>query len=82
MIVVLDSNVWLSELGLRSPLGAVTRLFIRQHGARIALPEVIRLEVERHYRNRLREFIAKIQDNHRQLLTAFGTLKELVLPDA
>ncbi len=82
MIVVLDSNIWLSELGLRSPLGAVTRLFIRQHGARIALPEVIRLEVERHYRNRLREFIAKIQDSHRQLLTAFGSLKELVLPDA
>ena len=81
MIIVLDSNIWLSELGLRSPLGAVTRLFIRQNCARIGLPEVIRLEVERNYRNRLREFISRIRDNHRQLLTAFGSLKEVVLPD-
>ena len=81
MIIVLDSNIWLSELGLRSPLGGVTRLYIRQNSARIGLPEVVRLEVERNYRNRLKEFITRIRDNHRQLLTAFGSLKEVVLPD-
>jgi hypothetical protein len=81
MIIVLDSNIWLSELGLRSPLGAVTRLYIRQHSARIGLPEVVRLEVERNYRNRLKEFISRIRENHRQLLAAFGSLKEVVLPD-
>jgi hypothetical protein len=81
MIIVPDSNVWLSELGLRSPLGAVTRLYIRQNSARVGLPEVVRLEVERNYRNRLKEFINRIRDSHRQLLTAFGSLKEVVLPD-
>lgn len=81
MIIVLDSNIWLSELGLRSPLGAVTRLYIRQNNARLGLPEVVRLEVERNFRNRIKEFIDRIRDNHRQLLTAFGSLKEVVLPD-
>ena len=26
MIVILDTNIWLAELGLRSPLGAIARL--------------------------------------------------------
>lgn len=81
MFVVLDTNIWLSEFGLRSPLGAVTRLFIRQKNARIALPAVVRLEAEHQFRYQLRDFIAKLHDNHRQLLTIFGSLKELVLPD-
>lgn len=81
MLLVLDTNVWLSELSLRSPLGAATRFFIRRKGARIALPEVVRLEVEQNLRARLSDFISKIHDNHRQLLTVFGALKEVVLPD-
>lgn len=81
MIIVLDTNVWLSELGLNSTLGAATRFFIKQKNAKIALPEVVRLETERNLRNRLRECIYNISDNHRQLLTVFGKLKEVVLPD-
>ena len=82
MIVILDSNIWLAELGLRSPLGAVARLYLQQKRARLALPEVIRLEVEHNLRNQLRNYVRALQTTHRQLLTVFGTLKELVVPDA
>ena len=81
MLVVFDTNVWLSEFGLNSSLGAATRFFLRKKGARIALPEVVRLETEHNLRNRLKEYIDEISRNHRQLLTLFGKLKEIVLPD-
>jgi len=81
MIIVLDSNVWIAELGLRSQLGAVARFYVKHTKARLAVPEVVRLEVEHKLRNRLKEYIATIEDNHRQLLTMFGTLKALVVPD-
>ncbi len=80
MIIVPDSNIWLGELGLNSPLGAATRFYVRHNNARLALPEVVRLEVEHNFRTRLKEFTKTISDNHRQLLVAFGTLKEVVLP--
>jgi hypothetical protein len=81
MIVVLDTNIWLAELGLHSPLGAVARLFLEQKRARLALPEVVRLEVEHNLRRQLTEHVNILQDRHRKLLTVFGTLKELVVPD-
>ena len=68
MIVVLDTNIWLAEFGLRSPLGAVARLYLRQKNARLALPEVVRLEVEHNFRNQLRTFVHTLQSTHRQLL--------------
>jgi predicted nucleic acid-binding protein len=79
VIIVLDTNVWIAELGLRSQLGAVARFYVRHKQARLALPEVVRLEVEHNLRNRLKEYIAGIEANHRQLLTVFGTLKALVV---
>lgn len=80
MIVVLDSNVWLKELALDSSLGAAVRLFLRQRNARLALPEVVRLEVEYNFREQLQKFISTIRENHRQLLAIFGKLKEVILP--
>ena len=80
MIIVLDSNIWLSELGLNSSLGAATRFYIRHNGACLALPEVVRLEVEQNFRSHLKDFTKKISKGYRQLLVAFGALKELVLP--
>jgi hypothetical protein len=80
MIVILDSNIWLAELGLNSSLGAVTRFYLRQQNARIALPEVVKLEVQHNFRSRLKEFVSEIAKNHRQLLAIFGSLKEVVLP--
>lgn len=79
MIVVLDSNVWLSELGLRSGAAAAVRFFFNQSKARVAVPEVIQLEVRHNLTNRLSTHAKEIRDNYRQLLTAFGKLRELVL---
>lgn len=81
MYVVLDSNIWISEFGLNSPLGAATRFFLKQNKAQIILPEVVRLETEHNFKNSFNSWLSSIRDNYRQLLTAFGTLKEIVLPD-
>jgi hypothetical protein len=81
MIVVFDTNVWLSELGLNSPAGAATKFFVKEKNAKVVLPEVVRLETEHNLRDKLTEFISKIENNYRQLLTVFGKLKEVVLPD-
>ena len=81
MIIVLDSNIWLKELGLNSALGAVTRFYVRRKNARLALPEVVRREVEHNFRSMLQAYVSEIDTKHRQLLTMFGSLKAVVLPD-
>jgi hypothetical protein len=80
VVIVFDSNIWISELGLRSGAAAAVKFFLRHQGARLAIPEVVRLEVQYHLQRDLREYIEEIRTNYRQLLTAFGKLKELVLP--
>ncbi len=82
MIVVFDSNVWLSELGLRSPAAAAAKFFLIHSGARLAVPEVVRLEVQHNLQARLTEHIDKIQANYHQLLTALGQLRAVVLPNS
>ncbi|NLB56352.1 MAG: DUF4935 domain-containing protein, partial [Lentisphaerae bacterium] len=64
-----------------STLGAAVRFFIKQRNAQLALPEVVRLEVERNFRKNLKECVGKVRKNHRQLLAVFGKLKEVVLPN-
>ena len=80
MIVVFDSNVWLSELGLRTAAAAAAKFFLTHNGAQLAVPEVVRLEVQHNLEAMLTEHIENIQKSHRQLLTAFGKLPEVVLP--
>lgn len=80
MIVVCDTNVWLSELGLRSGAGSALRFYLKHQGAQLALPEVVRLEVVHNLRARLLGHIDRISREHRQLLTVFGQLREVVLP--
>lgn len=80
MIVVFDSNVWLSELGLKSGAAAAVRFFLNQSNAQVAVPEVIQLEVRHNLTNRLNTHAKEIRENYRQLLTAFGRLREIVLP--
>lgn len=82
MYVIFDSNIWISELGLNSAKGAAVRFFVRNRGATVVVPEVVKLETERHLKSELEGYVAELQKNHRQLLAVFGKLKELVLPDA
>lgn len=81
MYVVLDSNVWIAEMGLNSGLGAATRFFIGQQAATIAIPEVVRLETEAHLRANLISHIEAISTNYSKILSVFGKLKEIVLPE-
>ncbi|MFY9608378.1 MAG: PIN domain-containing protein [Blastocatellia bacterium] len=80
MIIVFDSNVWLSELGLRSAAGAAVRFYLKQSSARVAIPEVVRLEVSHNLSSRLMKHIGNIRSDYSQLLTAFGRLREIALP--
>ena len=80
MYIVFDTNIWRSHLGFNSEAGAAVRFYIQQCGATVAIPEVVRLEVERQFTSYLQELKEKIVDSHRQLLTVFGKLKEVVLP--
>ena len=81
MYVILDSNIWISELGLNSSMGAAARYFFKEQDATVVLPEVIKLETERHLRAKLTKYVSDLKRNHRQLLSVFGKLKELVVPD-
>jgi predicted nucleic acid-binding protein len=53
MIVVFDTNVWLSQLGLRSSAASGVRFFLKHHNFKVALPEVIRMEVEVNLRSKV-----------------------------
>jgi hypothetical protein len=81
MFIILDSNIWISELGLNTAKGAAVRFYVKNRGATVVLPEVIKLETERHLKSELTKYVAELEKNHRQLLSVFGKLKELVLPD-
>ena len=80
MIVVFDTNVWKNSLYLKSSAAAAVRFYIHQHRARVGLPEVVRLEVERHLRIDILASRKKIRAEHDRLLGLFDTLKEVVLP--
>lgn len=80
MIVVLDTNIWVANLFLKSPKGIAARFYIKQEKVRVALPEVIRLEVERHFRQRLMKVVNDLRAGHRELLAMYGSLKPLILP--
>ncbi len=80
MIVIFDTNIWISNLALTSNVGSAVRYFLSEQKALIGLPEVVKLETEFHLRTTLSDHIEKIRSSHRQLLAVFGRLKEVVLP--
>lgn len=81
MYVIIDSNIWISELGLSTAKGLALQFHIKQKGAVIAIPEVVRREVETNIGIALSDYCENIKKCHRQLLSIFGKLKEIVLPD-
>ena len=80
MIVVFDSNAWISEIGLKSSAASAVKFYLKQEGARIGLPEVVRLEATAGLRKNLLKSIDQIKSEHRKLLAGVGKLKELILP--
>lgn len=80
MYILLDTNIWLSELGLNSPSGAALQHYAHKKGAILAIPEVIRREAEANLISSLKEARHNIKRDHARLLSIFGKLKEIVLP--
>lgn len=80
MIVVLDTNIWLKELALSIGTGAAFRFYMNRGSSRLAIPEVVRLEVESNLRRTIMEAMEDVSRGHRQLLSLFGSIKEIVLP--
>ena len=81
LTIVLDSNIWIRERMLRDSVGAAVRFYLQRHNARLALPEVIRLEVIEHVREEMKRLAADARTSHRALLMLVGSLNELVLPN-
>jgi len=80
MLIVFDTNIWRKHLALKSQSGAAVRFFVLRQGATVVVPEVIRLELEEQLGKLLRQRCDEIRKAHQELLTVFGSLKELVLP--
>ena len=80
MKIVFDTNIWINDLGLNSGAGAAVRFYIKKTGAVVVVPEVVRLELEKNFTQRLRDIKKGIIESHSKLLTVFGKLKEVVLP--
>jgi len=78
--VVIDSCVWVSELGLSSSAGSAVRYFLKQNHAVVAVPEVVRLEVTKILTRNLLNAKEQISKSHRQLLAVFGELTDIALP--
>lgn len=80
MFIVFDTNVWFSQRGLQSPIGAAIRHFARRRNATVAIPEIVQLEVEETLTAHLLKLKKQIEDNHRQLLQVLGKLEPIHLP--
>jgi hypothetical protein len=80
MIIVLDTNIWKQELYLYSGAGAALKLYLNRKGATVALPEVIRLEVEAHLRADVQLGSKEVSAAHNRLVALFGSLRGVQLP--
>lgn len=80
MKIVFDTNIWISHLGLNTNAGAAVRFYIKETGATVVVPEVVRLELEKNLTGELQQLMKNITNSYNKLLTVFGKLKELVLP--
>ncbi len=80
MIIILDSNVWVAQLGLTSPKSAVLMFRLLQNDAKIAVPDVVRSEVEENLSALLIQEKERVLDLHQRMLSVFGVLKAVVLP--
>lgn len=79
-IIVLDTNIWLSELALMSPLGCAFSHYVTVSGFKIGLPEVIEEETKYNFRKNLLEYRFNIESDYKRMLAIFGKMKELVMP--
>lgn len=80
MFILFDSNVWISQVGLQSEVGAAVRHFAKRHGAIVAIPEIVKLEVEEKLTKSLFNLRKTAENSYRQLLPYMSELQPIPLP--
>lgn len=78
--VVIDTNIWRSELMLRTPMGAAFLFTLGQSGTRIALPEVIEREIGKHLVAAGTEAVEEIDAALGTIQRLSGSMPSLTLP--
>jgi hypothetical protein len=80
MCVVLDTNIWRSDLLLRTPRGAALLYALRQSGGRIGLPEIVEREVIKQTIRAGVEAVEQIIKNFRTIEMLIGSRPDFRLP--
>jgi PIN domain len=78
--VVLDTNQWRAQYGLRSQLGAALLFLVRQHDGHLALPEVVESEVVKHLVIEGCKAVAQIEAQLRIVQKLTGSMPTVTLP--
>ena len=78
--IVLDTNIWLSELALMTPVGCAFSHYVTVGGYKIGLPEVVEAETKKNFSKKIHEYKENIEADYRRLLAIFGKMKEIVMP--
>lgn len=78
--VVLDTNIWRSELMLRTPIGAAMLFAVKQIGAAIGLPEIVEKEITKVIAKTGSDAAAKISEHLRTIEALVGSRPNIELP--
>ena len=79
-IYIIDTNIWLSEFGLRSPMACAFLHYVTIGEHKIGLPEIIEIETIKNIKENLYSYRDKCKEQFGFILTIMGKLNELVLP--
>ena len=78
--LLLDSNIWIREVGLMSKRASTLRLYMQDRRKRLVVPEVVQTEAARHLAERMRGQALAGRKAHEQLVRMFGQLSEWRIP--
>lgn len=79
--VVLDSNQWRSQYGLRSRVGAALLFLLRQHGGKLGLPEVVESEIVPLLVSEGNKAVRQVVEQFRVLQAITGSHPSVKLPE-
>lgn len=78
--LLLDSNIWIKEVGLMSKRASTLRLYMKERRKRLVVPEGVQAEAARHLASRMHKHTVAARKAHEYLVRMFGTLSEWRIP--
>ncbi len=78
--LLLDSNIWIKEVGLMSKRVSTLRLYMKERRKRLVVPEVVQAEAARHLASWMHKETAAARKAHERIVRMFGTLSEWRIP--